>query len=414
MTLNKYSFGIGDRFAHQGKAQLQAIINARSKGVNITPVWNKSYREHTITRTSPADVRAEADRAVGELEWTDSYYVDADHINLENVDMFIESSDFFTIDVANFISKPAEPHDINDFVRKHKSLCGNLHIAGLDEPLIITEDQIADTARNYLAAVKQAEKIYLHIENKKSHNNFITEISMDETDRPQRPLEILFILSAVADSGIPANTIAPKFIGSFYKGVDYVGDPKKFAMQFQQILAVISYATDTFPLPKNLKLSIHSGSDKFSIYPLINKALKKFDAGIHVKTAGTTWLEELIGLALAGPDGFAIAKKIYITAISRLDELCAPYAAVVDIDKEKLPSPHIVNRWTGRQFADALRHNQSCPQYNPNFRQILHLAYKIAAEMGLDFTNALKKHEKIIAENVTKNLYHRHIKPIFM
>jgi len=414
MTLNKYSFGIGDRFAHQGKAQLQAIINARREGVNITPVWNKSNREHTITRTSPADVRAEADRAVSELGWTDSYYVDADHINIENVDMFIDASNFFTIDVADFIGKIAEPQDIDDFVKKHKSLCGSLQIDGLDEPLEITEDQIVSTARNYLAAVKQAEKICRHIENKKGRDNFITEISMDETSEPQTPVELFLILAAVSAQNIPAQTIAPKFTGHFNKGVDYTGSVSNFAKEFEQYLAVIAFAVKQFSLPDDLKLSIHSGSDKFSIYPPINKALKKFDAGIHIKTAGTTWLEELIGLALAGPDGLAIAKKIYITAISRLDELCAPYAAVVDIDKEKLPSPDIVDRWTGEQFACALRHDLFCPQYNPNFRQILHLAYKIAAETGLDFTNTLKKHEKIIAENVTKNLYHRHIKPIFM
>ncbi|MCK4282992.1 MAG: hypothetical protein KAX44_01650, partial [Candidatus Brocadiae bacterium] len=236
----------------------------------------------------------------------------------------------------------------------------------------------------------------------------------DETDQPQTPVEMLFILAAVADEGIPAQTIAPKFTGRFNKGVDYVGDVTLFAKEFEQDLAVIAFAVREFSLPENLKLSVHSGSDKFSIYQSMNKALKKFDAGLHIKTAGTTWLEELIGLALAAPDGLSIAKQVYTKALSRFDELCVPYATVIDIEKDKLPPPQVVDRWSGDEFANALRHDQSCDKYDPNFRQLLHVAYKIAAEMGADYTNALEKHEKVIAQNVTENIYRRHIKPIFM
>jgi len=414
VLLSKYSFGIGDRFAQQGKSLLQALIDAKKQGLDITPVWNKSHREHQIVGTEPADVRTEADSAVTELGWDAPYHVDADHIGLENVDLFIDASDFFTIDVADFIGKPADPQDIDDFVQKHKSLCGTLQIEGLDEPVEITKDQIINTARNFLSAIKQAEKIYRHIENKKGHDNFITEISMDETTEPQPPLEMLFILAAIADCNIPAQTIAPKFTGSFYKGIDYVGDPQRFGRQFEQMLAIISYAVEHFSLPKNLKLSVHSGSDKFSIYPVINRALKKFDAGLHIKTAGTTWLEEFIGLALAGSDGFQMVKQIYSRALERFDELAAPYASVINIQKDKLPTPQTVNAWTSEQFAAALKHDLSCPNYDPNFRQLLHVAYKIAAEIKTDYLNALQKYEKIVAPCVTENIYKRHIKPVFI
>jgi hypothetical protein len=225
---------------------------------------------------------------------------------------------------------------------------------------------------------------------------------------------MFFILAAIADEGIEARTIAPKFTGRFNKGVDYAGDVAMFAKEFEEDLAVIAFAVGEFGLPENLKLSVHSGSDKFSIYESINKALKKFDAGLHLKTAGTTWLEELTGLALAGPDGLSIAKQVYTGALSRFDELCGPYATVIGIDKDKLPSPQDVDRWSGGEFADTLRHDQSCDKYNPDFRQLLHVAYKVAAEMGTDFLNALEKHEDIIAQNVTENIYERHIKPIFM
>jgi len=414
MILEKYSFGLGDRFGHQGKTQLQAIINAKKQGINISPVWNKSHREHTIIGTLPGDVRIEADEAVKALGWDDTYYVDADHIGLKNVDLFIDSSDFFTLDVADFIGQAADEKDVSSFVNKYKKYVGSLAIPGIDETFEISEGQIETIARKFLLAVKEAGKIYRHIAAAKGGDSFITEVSMDETDQPQTPVEMFFILGAIADEGIPAQTIAPKFTGRFNKGVDYVGDVTQFTKEFEEDLAVIAFAIKEFGLPKNLKLSVHSGSDKFSIYGAMNRVIKKFDAGLHIKTAGTTWLEELIGLAMAGGEGLAIAKKAYANALSRFDELCAPYATVIDIDKDKLPSPEAVARWSGEDFADALRHDQSCEKYDLNFRQLLHVAYKIAAEMGDEFPNALEKYEETIAENVTENIYERHIKPIFI
>jgi len=265
-----------------------------------------------------------------------------------------------------------------------------------------------------LLAAKHAGKIYRYIEAAKGAGNFVTEVSMDETDEPQTPVEMLFILAAIADEGIPAQTIAPKFTGRFNKGVDYVGDVAGFTKEFEEDLAVVAFARREFGLPQNLKLSIHSGSDKFSIYGPIGRALKRFDAGLHVKTAGTTWLEELIGLAIAGGDGLSIAREVYAQALLRFGELCGPYASVIDIDTVMLPTAEEVDEWDGHTFASALRHDQSCEQYNLHLRQLLHVGYKVAAEMGPRFTNALRKYEEVIAENVTENIYDRHIKPIFI
>jgi len=414
MILEKYSIGIGDRFGHQGKAQLAALTKAKQRGVNITPVWNKSHREHTIIGTSPSDTRKESDDAVRACGWSGPYFVDADHIGLNNVDQFIECSDFFTLDVADFIGRPVQESSVCAFIDKHKKYVGSLAIPGIDETFEITEQQIEFVARKHLLPVKEASKIYRHIEGAKGADNFITEVSMDETDQPQTPVEMFFILAAIANEGIPAQTIAPKFTGRFNKGVNYIGDVGHFAKEFEQDLAVIAFTSKEFGLPENLKLSVHSGSDKFSIYGPISKSLRKFDAGLHLKTAGTTWLEELIGLATAGGDGLAIAKEVYTKALSRFDELCIPYATVIDIDKNQLPSPRIVKGWSGAEYTEALRHNPSCEKYNPNFRQLLHVAYKIAAKMGSRYINSLERYEDIIARNVTENIYERHIKPIFM
>jgi hypothetical protein len=414
MILEKYSFGIGDRFSHQGKAQLAAVIKAKQQGIDITPVWNKSHREHTIIGTKHTDTRKEADEAVKAYKWEGPYFVDADHIGLGNVDQFIKPSDFFTLDVADFIGKPADKMDVNAFVQKHKQYIGSLSVQGIDEPLEITEDKIRIIANKTLLAAQQAGKIYRHIADAKGVDNFVTEVSMDETNQPQTPIEMLFILAAIADEGVPAQTVAPKFTGRFNKGVDYVGDIIQFAKEFEEDLAVVAFAVKEFGLPENLKLSIHSGSDKFSIYKPMKEAMNKFDAGLHIKTAGTTWLEELIGLAMAGGDGLLIAKEIYAQALKRMDELCGPYATVIDINSAKLPTVKEVNEWDGQKFASALRHDQTCSEFNPNLRQLLHVGYKIAAEMGTRFTDALDKYEETIAVNVTENIYQRHIKALFL
>ena len=414
LALGKYSFGMGDRFGHQGKAQLRACLLATELGAEVVPVWNKSNREHTFIGTEPSSLRAEADDAVKALGWKKTYHVDADHIRLETVDRFIAPSDFFTIDVADTIGKPAPAADVNAFADRHPELTGSVSIPQIDRPLNISRTEVERVANKFLLAVQDAGKIYRHIAQTKGEANFITEVSMDETDSPQTPHELLIILAALADEKIPLQTIAPKFTGRFNKGVDYVGDLQQFEKEFNDDLAVIAFAVKRYGLPPSLKLSVHSGSDKFSLYEPIRRGLKKFDAGLHIKTAGTTWLEELIGLAEAGGDGLEIAKEIYAYAIQHVDEFCAPYAAVIDIDKQKLPAAATVNDWTSQQFVSALRHDQKNPAYNPSFRQLLHVSFKVAAKMGDRYYAALKKHEAVVAKNVIENLFDRHMKPLLL
>lgn len=414
LFLSKYSFGVGDRFAHQAKAQLRACMHAAEKGADVVPVWNKSHREHTIVGSQPGSIREAADAAVRELGWKKPYHVDADHIRLETVDGFIGSSDFYTIDVADSIGKPAAADAVSAFVDRHRDLVGQLEIPGIEEAFSTTREDVEHVAGKYLKAVQEAGEIYRHIAKAKGEGRFITEVSMDETDSPQTPPELLVILAALADEKIPLQTIAPKFTGRFNKGVDYVGDLRQFEKEFQQDLAVIAFAVRKFGLPQNLKLSVHSGSDKFSIYAPIRRALARSGAGLHLKTAGTTWLEEVIGLAESGGEGLALASEIYIKALDKRDALCAPYAAVIDIDASKLPSPQAVQAWTSEQFVAALRHDPGCPEFNPYLRQLIHVGYKIAAQMGERYLRMLKACEPAISKNVTENLYERHLKPLFV
>jgi tagaturonate epimerase len=414
LNLSKYSIGVGDRFAHQARAQLHACMKLAERGVEVVPVWNKSNREHLIIGSEPTSVRTAADAAVRELGWKRPYHVDADHIRLETVDRFLQPSDFFTIDVADSIGRAADKSAVDLFVENHPELRGKIKIAGIEEPFPMTREQVERFAAKYLSAVQEAGRIYRYIAKNKNSGDFVTEVSMDETDRPQTPPELLVILAALADEGIPLQTIAPKFTGRFNKGVDYTGDVAQFEKEFGEDVAVLAHAIREYSLPVTLKLSVHSGSDKFSIYAPVRRCLAKFGAGVHIKTAGTTWLEELIGLAEAGGEALDAAKDIYRDAFDHAEELCAPYAAVIDIDTKKLPLPEEVRRWPSAEYAAALRHDPKCPQFNPHIRQLLHVGYKVAAKMGDRYLELLRRCEASIARNVTANLYERHLRPLFL
>lgn len=414
LTLEKFSIGVGDRFAHQARAQLRACQLIANDGVQVIPVWNKSNREHSLIGSEPPSVLLAAREAVEALGWKREWHVDADHIRLDTVDRFIAYADFFTIDVADSIGQPAARSDVSAFLDRHPELVGTFSIPGIEEPFETSRGEIERIASKFLLAVQDAGKLFRHIAGPKGEGGFIAEVSMDETDTPQTPPELLVILAALADEKLRVQTIAPKFTGRFNKGVDYVGDLAQFEREFREDLAVIAFAIERYGLPASLKLSVHSGSDKFSLYPIIRRALRKVDAGVHLKTAGTTWLEELIGLAEAGGKGLELAQEIYADALDHLDELCAPYASVVAIDREQLPASAAVAKWNGEQFTGALRHDPQHRLFNPSFRQLLHVAFKLAAKRGRSFLDLVEKHEAVIAKNVTANLYERHLKPLFV
>lgn len=414
LSLAKFSIGVGDRFAHQAKAQLRACQRAGERGVEVVPVWNKSNREHTIIGSEPGTTRAAADAAVRELGWAKPYHVDADHIRLETVDRFLPACDFYTIDVADSIGHPAAPEAVAALADRLSDLTGRVSIPGINEPFTISRAEVERVGGKYLKAVQDAGAIYRKIAAAKGLGGFITEVSMDETDAPQTPPELLVILAALAAEGVPVQTIAPKFTGRFNKGVDYVGDLLQFEKEFRQDLAVIAFAVRAFGLPGNLKLSVHSGSDKFSLYPVMRRAIRDAGAGLHLKTAGTTWLEEVIGLAEGGGAGLELAKEIYAKALAKKDDLCAPYASVIDIDATKLPTADAVAGWTAEQFVGALRHEPSNPAFNPHLRQLVHVGFKVAAQLGAKYLDLLKTCEASVSRNVTGNLYDRHIVPLFI
>jgi len=415
LTLERLSFGVGDRFAHQAAAQLRAFQMAAERGVDVVPVWNKSNREHTFIGSEPSSVYDAAKAAVAKLGWKRPWHVDADHIRLETVDRFVASSDFFTIDVADSIGKPAAAADVAAFVERHPELRRELTIDGVSTPVKLAADDLARIVGKYLSAVQEAGAIYRHVaEAKEGEDRLIAEVSMDETDAPQTPPELLVILAMLSDEKIRVQTIAPKFTGRFNKGVDYVGDLPQFEREFNDDLAVIAHAVREYGLPANLKMSVHSGSDKFSLYPIIRRALARTGAGLHLKTAGTTWLEECIGLCEAGGEGLALVKEIYGYALDHVDEFCAPYAAVIDIRRDRLPSAADVRAWNGPHFADVLRHVPTHPAFNADVRQLLHVSFKVAAKHGRRYLDLLEANSEVVGKQVTENIFDRHMQPLFI
>ncbi len=407
--LSRFSIGTGDRFGMEGLAQLDAFQKLKSYGIDADIVWNKSNREHSIIGSSPQDQAAAAANAVKEAGWTGGWFIDADHITIKTVDRFLPHCDFFTIDVAETIGKPASLDSKTEFIARALFL-----LKPGSAPVAVAEKDLHAVADYYLAAVQEAGKTYRHIAAHKPAGSFVVELSMDETEMPQTPAELAAILVAVGMEGIPVSTIAPRFPGKFLKGIDFIGDVTQFLETFEALTRVVQWAPGALGLPKGLKLSVHSGSDKFCIYRGIHEIVTRLGAGLHLKTAGTTWLEEIVGLAEAGGEGLVIAKEIYARAYERIDELLAPYTAVVEIDRARLPAPKDVSDWDSQHFVRALRHDPGSAFMQPDMRQLMHIAFRIAAEMGREFSDALISCRDAIARNVTHNLFERHFRPLLL
>ncbi|MCX7819309.1 MAG: tagaturonate epimerase family protein [Kiritimatiellae bacterium] len=410
----EYSLGIGDRFGQQGEAQLSAFVAAARDGIQLTPVWNKSHREHQLIGSVPADVRREADAAVRILRWNGPYFVDADHISPATVNAFLSACDWFTVDVAGAIGRRAPEDALNAFENTWQPWTRRaLPLPGRPSRWTPAQNELRRAAETYLDAIREAAVTWHIIREHIGPRTVRLEISMDETDRPQSPADWLVILLAIAHSGLPVATLAPRFPGEFHKGVDYAGDPIIFEQTLEQFIELVRIVAAETPLHPALRLSIHSGSDKFSLYPCIRAVLQRSGAGLHVKTAGTTWLEEATGLAEAGGDAWALIRDIYRAAWNRFDCLVAPYAAVVSLRREQLPPPEEIATWSGEQFAATVAHNPASPRYRPALRQFMHIAYPEAARRGAEFLDALRAHRDHIGQRVRANLLDRHIRPLF-
>ena len=357
MKLSKYSVGTGDRFAHQAKAQLRACIRALESGVEVIPVWNKSNREHTIIGSEPLQCGSAADAAVKALGWKHPYFCDADHITSQTVGRFLECVRLLHHRCCRLHWPPARRT-----TSMHSSsgilTCWNAsNSTAQASPSRSRTEILRQTAPEIFdRRAKKAGEVYRIIEEPKEKATSSRKSRWMRPTRAQSPVELLIILAAIADEGIPVQTIAPKFSGRFNKGVDYVGDVAQFEREFALDVAAIAYAVRAIRSAGESQAQRALRQRQVLHLPAIHATMKQFDAGVHLKTAGTTWLEELIGLAEAGGEGLELAKEIYAEAFAHRDELCAPYAAVIDIDTCKVALPGEVEGWSSEQYTSALRH----------------------------------------------------------
>lgn len=412
--IEKYSFGTGDRFGRSGQAQLAAIMEMNRLGIPVVPVWNKSNREHSLIGSAPASTAAAAADAVTAAGYRGKYYVDADHVSLDILDRFVPHCNFFTLDVASHIGKKPDETGVRDFLHLMQRYKGDFRLPVTGNIFSVTDAYLQEVARKYLKAMSEVGKMYRYLCKVRDSTEFVTEVSVDESDEVQGPVDLFFILAMLRLFDVDVQTLAPRFPGLFAKGIDYVGDREAFALAFEQDVAIVQMAQKEFRLPSSLKLSVHSGSDKFSLYPVIGSVIRKYNTGIHVKTAGTTWLEEVAALAEAGGEGLEIAKEIYCLSFERTTELAAPYAGLLYFEPEMLPPVEEVRKWNASQFTGAITHDAKNPAYNLHFRQLIHIGYRIAAAMGDRFLNALDTNRQIVSQRVTYNLLERHMKPLFL
>ena len=298
-TISKYSVGIGDRFGLEGAAQLRAFQAARDGGVTITPVWNKSNREHSLIGTRPEDVRAEAAAAVKSSQWAGPYFVDADHIGLATVDKFLAASDFFTIDVADLIGKSASDSSIAKYTADMQRFSGALPFRVSPNRWLSCRRLSADRSEIPFCRRRGGPGLPPHCRKGGKNGHFRHRGVVRRSQQPADPGRGLWVLAALARGEGVRWPPWPR-AGEFLKGIDYVGDVKQFHPRIRGVLS-LSWRSPSKPfgLPASLKLSVHSGSDKFSLYPIIRRAIHKADAGIHLKTAGTIGWKRVIGLAAA-------------------------------------------------------------------------------------------------------------------
>lgn len=355
------SFGCGDRIGLATPGHVGAV-----EGLDVFPMLaQQSIREMERTGRSPKDVMNTAVWGVFEKGYEDGFAADADHLKskkaVENTAKY--GFNMFTCDPSEHVNDQADQMTTAELKREFSSIqdgeelldkygdrefTASLPDSDYEFTGVFDRESVMKAAIKYYRAVKFAEDMYGWVQDAVD-GEFIFEVSVDETETPTSPLEHIFIAKEINDSGVDLFSLAPRFVGNIQKGIDYIGDLDQFSNQLNAHGAI----ANSFG---NYRLSLHSGSDKFSIYPYFAEQLSE---KIHVKTAGTSYLEALRLVAEVAPDIF---REIYAFSLSRFDEDRATYHVETDLDK--VPSPNEVPEEDLPGLLD-----------KDDPRQVLHVAY---------------------------------------
>jgi hypothetical protein len=376
------SFGFGDRLGLATRGHIESL---RLSTFDLRPIFaQQSVRENARTGRTPQQVMNDAKRAVESAKWDEPWGADADHLkSLDDLLPFVEAGyTFFTVDPGEYVDNSADTDTLSVLQKKvtgmdweklsalYLSVNSNQPWAQFDA------ENLLKAQVKYGRAIQHATSMFNRLSQMKDDFDF--EVSVDETDSPTTPLEHFFIANELTRLGVKFTSLAPRFIGDFEKGVDYIGDLNALDVELAKHAAVTAYFG-------TYKLSLHSGSDKFSVYPLI---AKHWGSRIHVKTAGTSYLEALRVLAKLEPDLF---QRIYSLGRERYETDRRTYH--VSAKLERLP----------------VEINPSLLLDDFHAREILHVTFGSALSMfGTEIKSALVKHEDAYCEGL-KIHFGRHL-----
>ena len=332
------SAGCGDRLGLATPGHIHAI-----RGTGLVPfLAQQSIREMERSGRTPDDVMDDASWAVFQEGWREGFGSDADHLKTrEDIDICVAAGfTLYTIDPREHVDNDAHTDGVEILEAKYQALPWEaLSTApdalrdsylgktfSLEDDMVITlsESQLWRAAGKYGRAIVHVVSMYRYLAEAMDNRPFELEVSVDETDTPTAPHEHFFVANELRRLGVRWSSLAPRYLGRFEKGVDYIGDLGEFEADLRWH-AAIARKLGCY------KLSIHSGSDKFSIYPIF---AKHCGALVHLKTAGTSYLEALRAIADLDP---ALFREILGFAFQRYDEDKASYHVSADPSKVSKP-----------------------------------------------------------------------------
>jgi hypothetical protein len=375
------SFGFGDRLGLATRGHIQAL---RLSTFDLRPVFaQQSVRENTRTGRTPQQVMDDAKRAVDAAKWDSTWGADADHLKtVDDLPPFVDAGyTFFTVDPGEHVDNAADTDPLEALRQKVTVLnwgeLSALYLSGDSDQAWgrFDSESLMRAAVKYSRAIQHAVSMFKRLSELKDEFDF--EMSVDETDAPTTPLEHFFIANELTRAGVKFTSLAPRFIGRFEKGVDYIGNLNELDVELSKHAAVTAHFG-------TYKLSLHSGSDKFSVYPLI---AKHWGERIHVKTAGTSYLEALRALAVTEPNLF---ERIWALGLERYPTDRATYHVSAEIEKAPAEiSPALLDDF--------------------HAREILHVTFGSALmQFGGEIKSALINHSDVYNSNLQKH-FRKHL-----
>jgi hypothetical protein len=333
------SVGLGDRLGLATPGHLRALRHTKG----LFPILaQQSMREMERTGRTPQQVLDAATWGVFQEGWQEGWGTDADHLKTEQDLNACAAAGFilYTLDPRDHVDNQAETDALPALAAKFAALpwgalastpeatraayLGRAWNLGAGQSLSLSEEQLLRAAAKYGRAIAHLAALARHLQRLRAGQLWELEISVDETDTPTRPEEHFYLASELRRLGVQWVSLAPRFVGRFEKGVDYIGDLDRFAADFARHVA-IARALGPY------KLSLHSGSDKFSIYPIAARAAGEL---VHLKTAGTSYLEALRAVARVQPELF---REILAFALAHYERDRASYH--VSAQMSRVPDP---------------------------------------------------------------------------